>query len=131
MPYVLLCPACLMPYVLSYPTYLVPYVLLYSLFLTYTGVSSLTTSFASHVSQLSCLVPLLLKLFEFFIVYFKVNHCDMPFLKMERLHNGFMYNWYTSPGFINLTTLTNFMPLVFCSLSLAPENIRKPLVFRE
>ena len=43
------------------------------------GASSLTCSYASHVQQLSCLVPLvllLLQLSEFFTVWPKVNHCD-------------------------------------------------------
>ena len=77
------------------------------------GISGLT--YASHVWYLSCLVArviLVLELFEFFAAWVEVNHCDMPFLKKERFYNGFSYKCYKSPGSINLTTLTNLMPLV-------------------
>ena len=73
--------------------------------------SSLASGISTHVSQLSCLVSLMFlvfQLFEFFTIWVKVNHCDMPFLKKEHRYNGFSYNCYTSPESINLTTLTNF-----------------------
>ena len=65
-----------------------------------------------HVLWLFCFGLLLLLLFKFFTACTKVNHCDMPFLKKERHYNGFSYKWYKFPRSINLTTLTNFRPLV-------------------
>ena len=75
-------------------------------------VLSLTRSQASHVSEVSCFMVLVLELFDIFTSRTKANHCDMPFLEKERHYNVFSYKWYNFPRFIKLNTSTYFIPLI-------------------
>ena len=124
-------------YVLFCLTYLVPCVLLSCLCPTCScaphpslasGVSSLTGSW------FPCLVPLVLllfELFEFFTTCAKVHEYGMSFFQKKPCNNVFSYKRVSDVNLQNPLTLIH-RPISFhWSLSIASENIKKSLVFRE